>query len=235
MPVKWPDPQKVSGNEGDAELELFKAKLEIQKTKYSNELTSQSSVGEADREREKADFDNHYKILQEFYKGYIEIAKGQIDKAIERADFVQKVAVAIGTAYVGVLALRFSVAKDAQGGILPETGIFPTLFLGISFFLAAFFVGFITKPKRIFGQTPRSSLRGSQRVWRNNFVKWTRDQATKRRFALQASIISLGVGIAFLPVPFTEIKSEQVWPYVWWGLGAIIVIPLVVGLLERDR
>jgi hypothetical protein len=52
----------------------------------------------ANREREQADWTNEYTQAQAFYNAYIEVAKGEAERAIGRADFVAKGAGAIGGA-----------------------------------------------------------------------------------------------------------------------------------------
>lgn len=87
---------------------------------------------------------------------------------------------------------------------LPDAGIAPTFFLGLAFFLAAAYVAFLTKPERVKGEPSEGTLRGDQYRRRNGFILWTRSAVLRRCYLLQASVVSLGFGILFLPALLFE-------------------------------
>ncbi len=180
--------------------------------------------------RETVDYANEYATFQEVYKGYIEVAKGGIDRSLQRADFVQKVAAAIGTVNAGILALSFS-AKD--GKVLPVTAVASAIFLGISFVMAATYVSFLTQPGKSIAEPTGGTLRMDQLARRNTFIVWTRNAVLRRRYCLQASVVSLGVGIFFLPAPYISIGQ-----FFWWlvVLGAVLtfLLPLAVERIMRE-
>jgi hypothetical protein len=100
---------------------------------------------------------------------------------LQRADFVQKAAAAIATAYAAILALSLSVTSAAAGVTpLPATGIIPTLFLGLAFVLATVYVAFVTKPAGVAAKAPTGILRIDQDICRDNFILWATVPAMSR-------------------------------------------------------
>ena len=164
--IEWP---QLPNGTSNVELELFKAKLEVikaehqarmdkvteqKKAEIAHEIAKDAATHAAEIERvkaeasanlarETADYANEYATLQEVYRGYIEVTKGEIARSFQRADFVQKVAVGIGTAHTAILALTFSPADNA----LPISGLAPAIFLSLSFFLATAYVAYFSKPR----------------------------------------------------------------------------------------
>lgn len=226
--IKWPDlPDMVADDpQANVKLELYKAKLDMIKSKYQFEIELAKELAQEDFNRETADYANEFATFQEVYNGYIEVAKGGIDRALQRADFVQKVAAAIGTAYVGIIALSFSIEK---GTALPVTGIIPTIFLGLSFFLAAMFVSYLTQPDTIKEEPSDGTLRGSQTSRRNTFILWTRRAIMRRGYFLKASVVSLGISIFFLPAPYLKIGMV-----LWWLVLIGIVLTFLIPIMARQ-
>lgn len=230
--IEWPEIPVVSANDPQAnvKLEFYKAQLDVIKANHQAEIDREKDRVQAVVNKQSADYANEYTTFQEVYKGYIEVAKDGIDRSLQRADFVQKVAAAIGTVYAGILALSFSVAKDAS---LPVTGIAPTVFLGLSFFLAAAYVSYLTQPGTVKPESSGGTLRSSQLSRRNTFILWTRRAIMRRRYFLQASVVSLGIGIFFLPVPYLDI-GMVLWLLVVIGIALTFLVPLIIERLQQN-
>jgi len=230
--ITWPELPEVSANDPQAnvKLELYKAQLDLIKAHHQAEINREKDRSQAVVDKQSADYANEFTTFQEVYKGYIEVAKKEIDRSLQRADFVQKVAAAIATAYASILALSFSVAKNTS---LPVTGIAPTLFLGLSFFLAAVYVSYLTEPGTVKPEAPCGTLRGSQLSRRNTFILWTRRAIMRRKYFLQASVVSLGIGIFFLPAPYLDIDMV-LWLIVVIGIALTFLVPLIIERPQRD-
>ena|SRR3990170_817415 len=231
--ANWPDP----GNDVEKNRELFKAKLEWHKKSLEAEVAREVAHNAYINAKETAEFANYYATRQEFYKGYIEVSKETAKESISRADFIQKIAAAIGGLYTGMLAFMFSVSKDVAADVvaLDIRGIAPTIFLGLAFFLAAAYIGFITHPNPILPARSGGTLGDAQRAMRDTFIIWTRASLLRRRYLLQASVVSMGIGIAFLPAPFLEINNDLLWYLVAAGLAVVIIIPLFVYYFTERR
>jgi len=241
--IEWPELPQVSANDPqkDVKLELYKAKLAVVNSvinyEHQAKVDREKTESQANVNRESAEYANQYATFQEVYKGYVEVAKGQIDRSLQRADFVQKVAAAIGTVYTGIIALSFAVAKDAKDVVtpLPVTGMGPAIFLGLSLVLASVYVAYLGKPGGVKPEPPGGTLRADQVSQRNTFILWNSASVLKNRHFLEASVVSLGIGIASLPLPY--LKSNAI--FLWWlvGIGVFLTsLPILIPpLVERFR
>jgi hypothetical protein len=101
--------------------------------------------------------------------GNLDDAVGTIDRARASADFVQKSAAAIGTAYAAVAGLTYAAS---QGTPLPPRGFLPTVFLPLAIFFATAFLAFITRPDTSPPNRTSGNLRENQRLRRDAFINW---------------------------------------------------------------
>lgn len=236
--IAWPDIPAISKDDPQAEVkkELYIAQLNYIKAKYEADIELEKAKRTELENQKKAQYDNHYAKTQEIYKGYIEVAKGSIDRSIQRADFVQKVAAAVATVYTGVLAFTF--APDASEKIstkLTLSGIIPPVFFGLSFFLSAAYVSFLTRPGDIKIEYLGSSLSAGELSEQNTFISWNKAAVLSRMHLLQASIVSLGIGILLLPIPYMGIPNKTIWWLTGIGLALTILIPLISHLMEKAK
>lgn len=219
----WPELPEVSVDDpqADVKLALYEAQLEVLKAGINARIAESAS-----------DLANYHTCYQEIYKGYIEVAKGVIDRSLKRADFIQKVSAAIATAYTGLLALSFSVEEESP---LPITGILPLIFLGLSFLLAAAYVGYLSEPTGLKAEpSDGTTFISAQNAWRRTFIIWTRNAALKRRYLLQTAVVSLAVGLIALPAPYIEFSSFRIWRYIVGGFLLTFLIPAIVSWLQRS-
>jgi hypothetical protein len=240
MEIAWPalpevfkdDPQVgVKTSLYQAQLDVLKfdhqAALANSKAEFDAVLESAKRDAVANIEREKADWANEYAQAQAVNSAYLDVAKASLERATARANFVQGAATAISGAYVGILALSFTVAQNKP---LPPRGIYPTVFFGLAIFLAAAYTAFLTKPQDVALLPSSGNLRDDQRQRRNSFVLWTRASSLRRRHFLQASVISLGIGALLLPLPFVEISNN--WGLILLGLG-LLCVALLPATISR--
>jgi hypothetical protein len=234
--IEWPELPEISAGDPQAaaKLELYKTKLAIINTEHQAKVDREKAEYQANVNRESAEFANQYATTQEVYKGYVEVAKGQIDRSLQRADFVQKVAAAIGTVYTGIIAFSFAVAKDAVIP-LPVTGMGPAIFLGLSLVLASAYVAYLGKPSGVKPEPSGGTLRSDQVSQRNTFIKWNRASVLQNRYFLEASVVSLGIGVASLPLPYLERKATVLWWLVGIGVFLTFLIPLLVERFQHEK
>jgi hypothetical protein len=232
----WPDIPNFSEPKttDQAQLELFKAKLEITKNKHLSEIDQQKESATNNQSERKAEFDHYYLMIEEIQKGYIEVSKAAIDRSIQRAEFLQKVAAAVVSLYTAILALTYAADKS-KGNTISILGVIPGFFIGISYLLSAFYVSFITRSKDIEETNSDGTLIGEELSQRITFIKWNRASAMKRISLLQASIISLGIGILFLPIPYIQIPNNLLIIAFSIGVSAIILVPLILYFVEKKQ
>ena len=172
----------------------------------------------ADLERNKVAWDAEYDRDKVIHDARVELSKSALERARQGAEFVRNAAAAIGTLYTGVLGFAFSVEKAK----LPDRGVVPALFLGLSLVLAAAYVAYLQPPEASEAPTPHSSLREMQKRRVNAFADWVSDQVLDRAFALRASVLSLGGGLLFLPAAFLSVSD--VTTFIAGGIVALIVL-----------
>lgn len=198
-------------------------KLELKKLLYQAQLQTVTAQYEAVIEHEKAVLANYDALYQAVYTAYLDVTKGHLDRVQARAQFVATAASAIGGVYAAVLGLSFSIGKEINRP-LPIRGLASTIFLGLSIVLATAYLAYITRNKPMVG-TSASSLPSEQLLEeRNTFIQWTSEAVLHRVRWLQSSVISLGLGVLFLPVAFLQIQDTIVWIGV--GIGVLITLLL---------
>jgi hypothetical protein len=221
--LDWPQPIPIESNDplGDQKKALYQAQLQVVTSKLQGFI-----------DHDKAVRANDYPLHQAVFQAYIDVAKGQIDRSVTRTQFIATAAGAIGTVYTAVIGLSFGLGQPNH--ILPARGIAPAIFLGLAFALAAVYLAYITKRSQTliqFGAASTErvvSLLPAQRLIeeRNDFIQWVADTVVTRLDWLHAAVISLAIGILFLPTPFVAVQDWIVWVGV--GLGIVVVcIPLL--------
>jgi hypothetical protein len=178
-----------------------------------------------------ADYSFHDTMSVEFYKAYIEIAKGTVERSQKRVEMLQAAALAIGGLYTGIAAYIFTTADQAAAGDaalgiknFPNRGVIPTMFLGAAIVFAMAYLSFLTQPRAGDPVEGISSIRGDLNQQRNNFVQWMTDVPWWRTGCIQLAVISLGLGVAFLPVAFTSISDHDAFRSAIVASAVVIVV-----------
>jgi hypothetical protein len=196
---------------GDATTEYWKAvataAVDLAKAELSSEGRPARSAAEADArayealetqaaERQKSEYESDVELHKETLGAYLEVTKGAVQRSRDSADFVQKVAAALATGYTTLLAIVFSI-KDNP---LPARGFIPTVFLGLAAGLATAYLAFLSRGDRVEAEYPSDLPRENSVNSVRSFVNWTNAIVLKRAPFLRAAVVSLILGIAFLPI-----------------------------------
>jgi hypothetical protein len=210
----------------------YDEQIELRKLHYQAQLQAVLAQKGAEIEDEKALQAKIDTLDQAVHNAYLDVAKGHLDRVRVRAEFVEKAAGTIGGAYAILLGLSFSLNKEVNRP-LPARGLAPTIFLGLSIFLAAVYLAYITPTQPLIGPKPHPVR--TQRVIqrRDAFILWTSEIVGKRARWLQSAVISLGFGVIFLPVVFLDIQNNIVWIAVAVGLVLALLLPNVKFLFKR--
>jgi hypothetical protein len=133
-----------------------------------------------------------------FHENISEVAKGSIERSRDSAKYVQTAAAAIAALYTGALGLVFSVTNNP----LPIRGIAATVFLGLSVALSTAYLAYITKPVSL-GMYPGGASLSELQLNRTAFLaEWVNAIVNDRRWAVRASVLSLAIGVTFIPAAF---------------------------------
>lgn len=230
--LDWPQPITIENNDplADQKKALYTAQLQVVTSKLQGLI-----------DHDKAVRANDYPLHQAVFQAYIDVAKGQIDRSVTRTQFLATAASAIGTVYTAVVGLTFGLGQP--GHTLPARGIAPAIFLGLSFALAAVYLAYITKQSRMLNQSRAAdtehpvSLLPAQRLIeeRNDFIQWVADTVTSRLYWLHAAVISLAIGVFFLPVPFIAVQNLEWLVWVGVAIGLIVVfLPVIWNFTSRQ-
>jgi hypothetical protein len=131
----------------------------------------------------------------------IEVAQKGLDRAQTGAQSTRNAAAAIGVLYSAVLGVTFSVDKP-----LPARGAIPAFFLGLAIVMATVYEAFPWRPKKQpnFPEETGKPLY-DQQTYSEAFVLWMTARVNLKAYALRVAILSLALGVAFLPVGFLSL------------------------------
>jgi hypothetical protein len=153
-------------------------------------------------------------VTQALFDKTVETAAGAIERARTSATFLQGAATAIAGLYTGALGLVF-VAKDNP---LPARGLAPTVFFGLAVVLAAAYVAFLTRGRGVVEPSLLSKDSSFTRMFIQAavFQEWTQNAVRQREGFLRASVASLAVGVALLPMAFVTVADEYATSLPWY-------------------
>jgi hypothetical protein len=214
----------------EAEIAAQEVDVEVRAAEVKATVDADAKTLEVIRSRVDADRAAEVALLKAVHDAYIEVAKGSLDRSLKRAEYLVTVTTAITGVYTGLLGLVYSVGQAGTPSPLPPRGIVPVAFLGTGLILSAFYMAFLRRstikaallPTGIGGTLPEERLR--------TFFTWTFKGVLDRAWALRMAVVSLGLGVALLPLPFLEIDNADTKLYtalagavlVTWGLGELI-------------
>lgn len=127
------------------------------------------------------------------------------------------------TFYTGVLGLAFATTE--HGEPLPARGVASAIFLGLALAFASAYAALLARTPPPPAPTPHAQLEVFQERRLNAFVDWVSSIAFGRLYFLHASVISLGLGVLFLPAPFLDVSDGLVVVLTLVGLGAALGAP----------
>jgi len=177
---------------------------EIAKADRQHQIALEQADETLDAELLKSHWQAERDLNKHFHETVAEVSKGAIDRSRDSAKYVQTGAGAIMTLYTGLLALVFSVTDNP----LPSRGVWVAVFLGLAIALATAYLAFLNKPKAPPLHRPSGPIPELQLLRTGYLTKLINATVYNRRWAIQASVVSLAVGVAFLPAAFVT-NSRQ--------------------------
>lgn len=159
--------------------------------------------------RQAADVAHFRELEKAIYNAYIDVGKTALDRTRMSAEFVEKAAAGIGTAYGAVLGLSFGLSEGATA--LPPRGVAAAVFLGLALTAAAFHRAFLRAPSEAGGvrdPSPLLPVRSDEDL--TAFLLWMRAGSMRRAAALRIAVVHLGLGVAFFPSAFINAPDQAV-------------------------
>ncbi|KDE11631.1 hypothetical protein ACWEQV_28410 [Rhodococcus aetherivorans] len=191
---------------GAKKREQERVRLELERDLAEKER--ELALEKATTDFQMAGWTAEYELRKLFHQSLYDASKGSIERARDSAKFVQTAAAAIGTIYIGVLGVSFSVTDNS----LPLRGIFAPLFLGMAVAFSGFYLAFLTPASESTLPGPAGTLQNQQMHRLIFFANWVNRATGQRRYFIQASVMSLAVGLVFIVAPFVGGPRPPVIP-----------------------
>lgn len=190
--------------EFDKGLELW---LEARKQEWANEA-SKTALDDA---RDDALVAAETASVVAIQAAYVATTQSTLDRALTRTNVLTASVGTIITLYTGLLAFIYTKAETATGGTtgvrinpLQPVALVPVVFLAASLFLATVYAA-VLRNKTTVGPFLPTGIGGQVAELRLvTYMNWCFAGVLARRWALHAGITSLGIGVATLPLPFTD-------------------------------
>lgn len=178
------------------------ATKELAAALYSAELTGPKSRLETLESRYRSQFDTEAEMFKNFHTTLRDLAKASASRVDSLSQLIQTAAGAIVTLYTGVLAVVFA----ADGIALPLRALVPAVFLGLAIVFAAAYAAFLT-PVDDTPYLPTSMPRENVLAQTKAVLNFVRVRNNTRSRAIRSAVVSLGLGVLFLPSAFISIAS----------------------------
>jgi hypothetical protein len=235
-PAPWPPVPQGHKTEKEFELARYNAALEDVKAQRRDRATALVTKIALEHSRQDLSGAAEDALRASVQSAYLDVAKGTIDRSLKRAEFVTAAAGAIGTSYAALLALAFSVSADTPHP-LPARGLAPAVFLAVSFLMSVIYVAFLRGATVDLTLIPSGGSDVQERRL-TTFLKWVNLGLLRRTWALRTAVISLGAGVALLPLPFLDISSGWARVCIALAAGAVMVwigIEIVYWFATRNE
>ena len=178
-------------------------------------------------------------VIESIVQGYIQVSQTSLDRAVTRGTYVTTAAGAIATAYTALLAARFSSSAGATR--LVAAALIPALFLGLGIVFSVAYIAFLkqasTSPPllecdhRLYSEVESTSACDlDSRL--TKFCNWTYGGVRDRSGYLHLSVYALAVGVALLPISFTQLSQGTDWLI---ALGGFVFLAIAAVALAANK
>ena len=193
----------------EAWLEKWKQEVSHTVTEAALEASRADTSKALEASRENADRAAEVALVKSLHDAYVAVIKSSVDRSLTRTNIATASIGAVTTIYTGLLALVYA-AKPGGGKPLTVAAIIPALFLGLALFLVTIYAAMIRASSSERGALLPSGVGDPLVEYRlNTFMEWCFASVTARTWALHSGIVSLGWGIACLPVPFVSLTAKE--------------------------
>lgn len=189
------------------------------------QATLRASRADADRAAEVT-------LVKSMHDAYVATTQSSLDRALTRVNVVTTSIGAVITIYTGLLALVYA-AEPGKGKALSVAAIIPALFLALALLLVTIYAAMFKRSVTV-GPLLPTGVGGQLAEMRLiMFMKWCFAGVLARSWALHAGIVSMGWGIATLPLPFVQLRG---WQQVVILVAGLILVAVTGGVTEhRNR
>jgi len=194
-------------------------------------------------DQHRASVANDVALRQAVYTAYVDVTKGQLDRAQARAEFVQTAAAAVGTLYTGVLAFTAfgkgtttgATGSGAAGlSTLPTQGIIAPIFLGLAIVCATGYLAYFRDPsKDPSADGAREAAETTPDDFLEGLIEWTNLLVGQRTDMLRMAIISFAYGVVTLSLAFiAPLPGSGIALILVVGALLVVLIPVLTAQMQ---
>lgn len=225
-------PDKPTNAPNADELDFLKARydkeLDAWLERYKEEWKANAAEVALNEARDDALRTTETASLKAIQDAYVTTAQSSLDRALTRMNVVTASVSAVTGIYTALLAYVYTTANTATGAAnqpaenaLTWVALIPALFLGLALFLVTIYAAML-RSKTTVGPFLPTGIGGQVAEMRLvTYMKWCFAGVLARRWALHAGIVSLGMGVATLPLPFIDVKDTAA--AIIFGTGLVLV------------
>jgi hypothetical protein len=220
-PSPLPPKDVPAGGEEYAKLR-YTEDLDAWLEKWKQQVSRDAVAAALRASREDTDRATEVASVKSIQDAYVAVTQSSLDRSLTRVNVVTTSISAIITVYTGLLALVYA-AKPGDGKVLTPVAVIPALFLGLALFLVTIYAALFRSSQKEAALLPAGIGGRIAEIRLVTFMRWCFAGVLARSWALHAGLVSLGLGVVTLPVPFIAMKG--------WQQIAILVVGLaLVGI-----
>lgn len=207
-------PEPPVGTDQVMAQERYKSELAVWQAQQADNIAARAEL----RATEAA-------LLCAVQAAYLSVAESSLDRALQRTNVLTGSVSAIATANAALLGLIYAAGKDAKP--LPVRAVAPFVFLGLTLLFSSVHAAFL-RGSTVRMQLLPTGIGGAIAETRlDHFFTWTFASILRRAWALRLAVVTFGVSVVLLPLPYIDLSDAAAG---WLtGGGAVIVAVWAVG------
>lgn len=199
---------------------LYEARLDAWMEDWKQRAADSTSAVKNAEARQDTDYAAEMALLKAVHDAYIATTQSSLDRALTRMNVVTASVGAITAIYTGLLALVYA-AKSGEGRALTLVGVVPALFLGLALFLVTIYAAMFRRQEGNMSLLPGGIGGQVTEIRLITFMQWCFGGVWARSWALHAGIVSMGIGLATLPLPFV---ASPTWLEVTVFIAGLVLV-----------
>ncbi len=217
--TRWDNERKRDGDRADSQRQLVNTRWDTEHKRDGDRSDTAESV---QRSRQDTVLAFESSLYGATHGAFITVASNAIDRSLSRAATVTAASSAVATIYTGLLT-----ASYVSGAAPKVQAVIPAIFLGLSVIFAATYTAFLhQKSKDVrFLDAARGEQGAQERLL--GFFEWIVAAVYDRAWALRVAILSLGIGLALLPLAF--VGASAGWTAFAGGAGGVLLVLWLLG------
>jgi hypothetical protein len=230
-PAQSPElPTGITAGQDEYAKLRYNEELEAWLETWKQQVSTDAVAAALKASREDTDRAAETVSVKSIQDAYIAVTQSSLDRSLTRVNVVTTSVSAIITVYTGLLALVYA-AKPGNGKVLTPVAVIPALFLGLALLLITVYAALFRGSLKMGTLLPTGMGGQIAEIRLITFMRWCFAGVLARTWALHAGIVSLGFGVATLPMPFINLKGVQ--QIIILGVGLLAV--LIAGAVAKCR